>query len=59
VQPIPAGNNDNEYGLFKLVAEYARASLPDAVGPIVNLGFTCPAGSAAEGRVNNRVKAWR
>jgi len=59
VQPILVGNTDNEFGLFKLVAEYAGASLPDAVGSILNLGFTCPAGLAAQGRIGHGVKAWR
>ncbi|KAF2402642.1 alpha/beta-hydrolase [Trichodelitschia bisporula] len=65
--PMLVGNNDNEAGLFAVLAQAgaagAAAKAPSTSSSLAielgNLRFTCPAGDAAKARRDAGVSAWR
>ncbi|KAF1815958.1 alpha/beta-hydrolase [Eremomyces bilateralis CBS 781.70] len=58
--PVLIGNNDNEGGIFIVIANAAGSPVNvNATLAIVNQQFTCGSKAAVNGRVNAGVPAWR
>ena len=63
--PILSGNVDNEWGLTESIELIAVGGNFSLLPPVITvnvtnlLSFTCPAGTAAQSRVENLIPAWR